>query len=166
MRPCNSTKKHYLCDVRFVFNATLWVLLIQDKEVVLLFLGKEEPFLIQMNTITHVLILRGVLWIMEMVSHQQPHQLILLCQNRFQRVRMHMNGRSTNPTLNSGLRHSHRCGKFPLCLSFPQWHTLDTFTNKLCRINRWAPRIFFSELKSGELIMPVVHMHTALFHKW
>ena len=84
MRPCNSAKKHYLCDVRFVFNTMLWVLLIQDKEVTLLFSGKEELFLIQMNTITHVLILRGVLWIAEMVSHQQPPQHILLCQNRFQ----------------------------------------------------------------------------------
>ena len=165
MWPRNSAKKHYLCDVRFVFNATLWVLLVRDKEVALLFSGKEEPFLIQLNPITHILKLRGILWIPEMVSHQQPCQLILLCQNGFQRVRMHTNGRSNNPTLNSGLRHSHRCGKFPLCSSFPQRHILDTFTNKLCWINRWSPGIFFRELKSGELIRPVARVRAALFHK-
>ena len=119
MRPRSSAKKHYLCDVRFVFNAMLWVLLVRDKKVALLFSGKEEPFLIQMNPIMHILKLRGILWIPEMVSHQQPCQLILLCQNRFQRVRMHMNGRSINPMLKSGLRRSHRCCKFPLCSSFP-----------------------------------------------
>ena len=79
MWPCNSTKKHYLCDVRFVFYTMLWVLLVREKEVALLLSGKEESFLIQMNTITHVLILRGILWIPEMIHHQQPRQLILLC---------------------------------------------------------------------------------------
>ena len=62
-----------------MFHATLWVLLIRETEVALLLSGKEEPFLIQMNMVMHVLILRGILWIPEMIRHQQPHQRILLC---------------------------------------------------------------------------------------
>ena len=48
-------------------------------------------------------------------------------------------------------------------MPLPQWYALDTLLNELWQILRNSPRFFFWEYSSGELIMPIVHMHSAHF---